>query len=306
MNKKNTVIGIVGPTACGKTKLACDIGEVTPVQIISVDSSMIYKGMDIGTAKPSKDLQTKYPHKLIDIREPYNSYSVGSFVQDVLVAIRESIQDDKLPLLVGGSMMYFHVLQNGLSQLPSSDPVIRAELTKRARKLGWGSLHAELEKIDPKSFNRIKPNDGQRIQRALEVYSLTQKPLSSFQVDKPKYEFELKLFGLMPKERKLIHARIAKRFHNMLEVGFIEEVQNLYKCSELNLELPSMRSAGYRQIWQYLSANLTYDEMCQQAIAATRQLAKRQLTWLRGWKDIELFDNAVDMREYIINNIVLR
>ncbi|NQY41724.1 MAG: tRNA (adenosine(37)-N6)-dimethylallyltransferase MiaA [Legionellales bacterium] len=302
MYKKKLVLGILGPTATGKTDLACNIANIAPVQIISVDSSMVYRGMDIGTAKPSKKILEKYPHKLINIRDPQESYSAGDFLEDALVSIRDSLNCGKTPLLVGGTMLYFHVLQNGLSQLPKRNTDIREELAKRAKKLGWESLHAELAEIDPESFQKIKPTDKQRIQRALEVYSLTNKPLGSFQLSKPNYEFEIKLFGIVPSERSIIHQNIENRFKDMLKMGLIEEVNKLYETPGLCLDLPSIRSVGYRQIWQYLSGELTYNEMVQQATAATRQLAKRQLTWLRRWDDINIFDNIHGLQEEIIKN----
>ena len=299
MYTNNLVIGLLGPTASGKTDLACKLAEIYPIDIISVDSSMIYKGLDIGTAKPSKGIQQLYPHKLIDIRVVTDIYSVGEFIKDVLHEIRQSLANNRLPLLVGGTMMYFNALQNGIAALPEANSVIRQEILKRSLRHGWVALHAELESFDKESFQRIKPTDHQRIQRAHEVYILTQRPLSSFKASTPEYEFKLELLGLMPEDRNELHVKIANRFKDMLSQGLIAEVEGFFNREDISLELPAMRSVGYRQVWEYLEGKASHTEMLEQAIYATRQLAKRQYTWLRNWEDIQILSEPYLIMEFV-------
>lgn len=282
----------MGPTAAGKTPLAIEMVQRFPYEIISVDSAMVYRGMDIGTAKPDVATLKIAPHRLIDIADPKDSYSAGQFRTEALSNIHEIIARGNIPLLVGGTMLYFRVLQQGLANLPSADPAIRAELQARAEQIGWEALHAELNKADPLAAQRIHPNDSQRIQRALEIFILTNKTISAWQTENthPLSEFTVLNIGLAPTDRARLHERIARRFDAMLDAGFIQEVEQLYARGDLSEELPSIRSVGYRQAWHYLEGKINKDEMREQAIIATRQLAKRQLTWLRPWPALQWFD----------------
>ena len=287
----------MGPTASGKTPLAVKLAAAFPVEIISVDSAMVYRGMDIGTAKPDADTLKIAPHRLIDIVDPSEPYSAGRFRADALREIQAIIAQNKIPLLVGGTMLYFRVLQQGIAALPTADASIRADLSARAAKSSWPSLHAELAKIDPVAALKINPNDSQRIQRALEVFHLSGKTISTWQAEEtnPLADYRVINLAIAPTSRADLHARIALRFQQMLDLGFIDEVQQLHARGDLSPSLPSMRSVGYRQAWEYLSGRLTYDEMRDKAVAATRQLAKRQLTWLRSWPDVTWFDSEPDL-----------
>lgn len=278
------VIFLMGPTASGKSDLAMRWAEEYPVDIISVDSAMVYRGMDIGTAKPSLAERQKVPHHLIDICDPAQSYSVAMFCQDAGQAIENTLANNRIPLLVGGTMLYHRALLFGLSKLPSADEAIRAAIALQAKQLGWPALHQQLAEIDPISYQKISPHDAQRIQRALEVYQLTGRPISDYwQQNVPTIKWPFKLLATSPKDRLVLHQRIAKRFEKMLSLGLIDEVRLLYNRADLHLDLPSMRSVGYRQVWQMLAGQTSYDQMVEHAMAATRQLAKRQLTWLRHW-----------------------
>lgn len=303
---------IMGPTACGKTDLAIYLAETLPVEIISVDSAMVYRGLDIGTAKPSQEILDQVPHHLINILEPNETYSAADFCQDTTRIMDDIISRDKIPLLVGGTMLYFRALQQGLSELPSSDSVTRERILAEAELIGWVGLHDKLKAIDPKSAARIHPNDPQRIERALEVYYLTGKSLSEhFEAgkkaemnkdnnsDENKYTYRYHSLGLFPQNRELLHKRIEKRFKQMLSEGWIDEVKALSAKFSKKLpvnffkeitEFPIMRMVGYRQIGLYLSGKINEQEMIEQGIIATRQLAKRQMTWLRSWPDIVLLD----------------
>lgn len=274
----------MGPTASGKTQLAVDLVQHLPCEIISVDSVMVYRGMNIGAAKPDAHLLQMAPHHLIDIADPADIYSAGRFRVDALRTINEIISKNKIPLLVGGSMLYFRILQQGLAHLPSANPEIRAHLQARANHGGWEALHAELARYDETAAARIHVNDAHRIARALEVYLLTGQTITTLQTNatKPLADYQIYNLILAPENRAHLHENIAKRFAMMLELGLIDEVKALYARDDLNCHLSSIRSAGYAQVWAYLANQLTYDEMCEQAIAATRQLAKRQLTWLRS------------------------
>jgi len=288
----------MGPTAAGKSDLAMALCDQLPVEIISVDSAMIYRGMDIGSAKPTPEEQQKYPHRLIDIKDPAESYSVADFVHDAKREIADIQSTGKIPLLVGGTMMYFHALAHGLSDLPQASPKIRERLQQEADTQGWPALHARLQAIDPESFARIKPTDAQRIQRALEVYELTGKALTAQWAQREGgLEQPIKAFAIAPKDRVVLHERIAKRWHKMIEAGFIEEVRALYERGDLNIDMPSIRCVGYRQVWQYLSGELPRDELDDKAIAATRQLAKRQITWLRSWENLHWLDSGLGVNK---------
>lgn len=281
----------MGPTASGKTPLAVDLVQRHPFEIISVDSAMIYRDMNIGTAKPMADILKIAPHRLIDMLDPSETYSAGQFCQDALREITAIHAQNKIPLLAGGTMMYFRALQQGLAPLPKADASIRAALQARADLHGWAALHAELMHVDPESAKRINLNDSQRIQRALEVFQLTGKTMSTWQSahTAPSQPLNIINIALMPNDRAILHERIAQRFDAMLSEGFIDEVKQLFMRGDLHPDLPSIRSVGYRQAWDYLAGVTSYDEMRDKAIAATRQLAKRQMTWLRSWPDLTLF-----------------
>jgi len=294
----------MGATATGKTGLAVEIAKRFPVEIISVDSALIYRGMDIGTAKPGADILALAPHHLIDIIDPAEHYSAWNFVEDANRLIEEITSRGKIPLLVGGTMMYYHALENGLNKLPVADARLRARLSRQASEIGWPAMHEKLTAIDPLSASRIKPGDSQRIQRALEVFEASGQPLSSLQQKKPtasKHE-ALKII-LHAQDRALLHARIEQRFLAMIEQGFIDEVSSLKLRSDLNLSLPSMRCVGYRQVWQFLEGNLSRDEMIYKAIVATRQLAKRQMTWLRRQPQDSAFDCLAYPNDAIFESI---
>ncbi len=291
INSALPVIALMGPTASGKTGLALDIAAEFDSEIISVDSALVYKGMDIGTAKPSQEEQASVVHHLIDIIDPADSYSVSQFVNDTNALIGDILARGKLPILAGGTMMYFNALINGISPLPKSDEKIRDEIAQQAQRLGWSKLHDELRGVDPISGERIHPNDPQRITRALEVYRSTGLTLTHWQQQEgEKCPYNIAQFAIAPADRAVLHERIATRFDMMLEQGFEKEVLKLYERGDLHEGLPSIRSVGYRQMWQYLDGQLSYAEMRERGIIATRQLAKRQLTWLRGWEQVTWLD----------------
>jgi len=291
INSALPVIAIMGPTASGKTGLALDIAAKVESEVISVDSALVYKGMDIGTAKPTQEEQAGVVHHLIDIIDPAQSYSVSQFVNDTNALIGDILARGKVPILAGGTMMYFNALINGISPLPKSDEKIRDEITQQAQRLGWSKLHDELRGVDPISGERIHPNDPQRITRALEVYRSTGKTLTHWQQQEgEKCPYNIAQFAIAPADRAVLHERIATRFDLMLEQGFENEVVKLYERSDLHEDLPSIRSVGYRQMWQYLDGQLSYAEMRERGIIATRRLAKRQLTWLRGWEQVTWLD----------------
>ena len=281
---KPLAIFLMGPTASGKTDLAIQLRQQLPVEVISVDSALIYRGMDIGTAKPSKAELALAPHRLIDICDPAESYSAMNFRHDALREMRDITAQGKIPLLVGGTMLYYKALLEGLSPLPSADEKVRSEIEAKAALIGWGGLHQELSKIDPISAQRINPNDSQRINRALEVFYLTGKTLTELTAQKGEaLPYDILQFAIAPEQREVLHLRIEQRFHKMIELGFQQEVEKLYRRPDLNENLPSIRCVGYRQMWEYLRGDYDHDEMVFRGICATRQLAKRQITWLRGW-----------------------
>ena len=281
---KPLAIFLMGPTASGKTDLAIQLRQQLPVEVISVDSALIYRGMDIGTAKPSKAELALAPHRLIDICDPAESYSAANFRTDALREMQEISAQGKIPLLVGGTMLYYKALLEGLSPLPSADEKVRSKIEAKAALIGWGELHQELSKIDPISAQRINPNDSQRINRALEVFYLTGKTLTQLTAQKGEaLPYDILQFAIAPEQREVLHLRIEQRFHKMIELGFQQEVEKLYRRPDLNENLPSIRCVGYRQMWEYLRGDYDHDEMVFRGICATRQLAKRQITWLRGW-----------------------
>ena len=281
-------LSIAGPTACGKTAAALAIAARYPCEIISVDSALVYRGMDIGTAKPSADELASVPHHLINIRDPLQAYSAAEFAQDAQRLIGEIAKRGRLPLLVGGTMLYFKALMDdGLDPMPAANPAIRAELDAQARAIGWPAMHAELARVDPATAARLAPMDGQRIQRALEVYRISGLPLSSFHATKTiatqaVNTWATGLISIEPVERAWLHARIAQRFDAMLAQDFLGEVRTLRARGDLHLDLPSMRCVGYRQAWEALDGTMPIAELRDRGIFATRQLAKRQITWLRA------------------------
>ena len=284
LEHKPLAIFLMGPTASGKTDLAIQLRQQLPVEVINVDSALIYRGMDIGTAKPSKAELALAPHRLIDICDPAESYSAANFRTDALREMQEISAQGKIPLLVGGTMLYYKALLEGLSPLPSADEKVRSEIEAKAALIGWGGLHQELTKIDPISAQRINPNDSQRINRALEVFYLTGKTLTELTAQKGEaLPYDILQFAIAPEKREVLHLRIEQRFHKMIELGFQQEVEKLYRRPDLNENLPSIRCVGYRQMWEYLRGDYDHDEMVFRGICATRQLAKRQITWLRGW-----------------------
>lgn len=285
MYKKPQAIFLMGPTASGKTDLAIALRQTLPVEVISVDSALIYKGMDIGTAKPSQAELALAPHRLIDILDPAESYSAMNFRADALKEMADITASGRIPLLVGGTMLYYKALIEGLSPLPSADPTIRAEIEQRAEQQGWAALHQELLKIDPVAGTRINPNDSQRINRALEVFYITGKTMTELTAEQGEsLPYDVLQFAIAPQERAVLHERIEQRFHKMIALGFEEEVKKLYARSDLHIDLPSIRCVGYRQMWEYLQGEISLDEAIFKGICATRQLAKRQITWLRSWQ----------------------
>jgi tRNA dimethylallyltransferase len=282
---------LMGPTASGKTNLAIELCETLPCEIISVDSALIYRGMNIGTAKPDAEELKKAPHRLINILDPAQSYSVAEFRKDALLAMQDITSRGNIPLLVGGTMMYYKALIDGLSPLPKSDQSVRKTIEANAEESGWHVLHQQLAKIDPTSAKRIHPNDPQRLIRALEVYLLTKRSMTDLMATKSvPIPYNVRQFCIAPEDRKVLHERISQRFQGMIDAGFQAEVEQLKDRGDLHLNLPSIRCVGYRQMWQYLDGDFDFNEMREKSVAATRQLAKRQLTWLRGWKDIHLLD----------------
>lgn len=288
-----TALCIAGPTAAGKTSLALAIAEQVPVEIISVDSAMVYRGLDIGTAKPSRRVLAAVPHHLVDIREPQASYSAGEFRRDALALIERIHAAGRLPLLVGGTLLYFRSLLRGLAPLPGADPELRAALDARGAVEGWPALHAELAAVDPDAAAKIAPTDRQRIQRALEVHAITGRPISQLQRENaPAPEIRFQCLALLNMSREALYARIAERFDRMLEQGLVEEVRGLQALPGMRAGLPAMRAVGYRQLWEHLEGACTLAEARARAITATRRYAKRQLTWLRSETGFRRLDDA--------------
>ena len=291
MNQQLPIICLMGPTATGKTDLAIELVQRFPLEIISVDSAMVYRDMNIGTAKPTLEALLKAPHRLINLRDPAEPYSVGNFRVDVQAAIEEIRQQGKVPLLVGGTMLYFYILQNSMASLPEADQTIREALVIEAERIGWPAMHKKLEVVDPVTASQLHPNDSQRIQRALEIYEITGQSMTSLQNLHSSKPFPYKFINIIlePQDRKHLHDRIAERFANMLAQGFLEEVKQLRKRNDLNVQLPSIRTVGYRQAWAYFDGQYDKEMLKERAVIATRQLAKRQLTWLRRWQEASRF-----------------
>lgn len=287
----DTAVCLMGPTASGKTGVAVALAKRFPFEVISVDSALVYRHMDIGTAKPDAATLARVPHRLIDIREPEEAYSAGDFVRDATAAMREICAARRIPLLVGGTMMYFRALTEGLAGLPPADPAVRAAIDAEAAGAGWPALHAALGRFDPAAQARIQPNDSQRIQRAIEVYRLSGRPLSAWQADAaPGTGFRFHKLALTVSPRQRLHERIEHRLNVMFNNGFIEEVKALYERPGLSADAPSMRAVGYRQLWRHVADSVPLDEARYRALVATRQLAKRQITWLRADAEIIFFD----------------
>lgn len=289
----------MGPTASGKTRIALELARHYPVELISVDSALVYRGLNIGSGKPDAETLREIPHHLVDIRDPADPYSAADFRHDALAAIRDICDRGRIPLLVGGTMLYFKVLRDGLADMPEADEEVRQAILEEAAKKGWPALHARLAEIDPQSAQRIRPTDSQRLQRALEVYEVSGRTMTQFH-EKQLHEaarqdsplpVKLLFTAIYPEARATLHKRIELRLRQMLQEGFVEEVKVLYQRGDLNPALPAIRSVGYRQVWSYLAGEYDEDTMFNRALAATRQLAKRQLTWLRSWPDLHVLDS---------------
>ena len=292
--QNSPTICLMGPTASGKTALAIELVQRLPLEIISVDSAQIYKTMDIGTGKPDAKTLTLAPHRLIDFLDPLESYSAARFCEDAGREMADIRGSGKVPLLVGGTMLYFKALRDGLASMPAADERVRADILNQASTEGWAAIHAELAAVDPIAASRIHPNDPQRLQRALEVFRVSGRSLSdwqSMQSPLPDSGDAFVFLSIQPVDRSVLHQRIERRFRQMLEDGLVGEVEALYARGDLGPGLPSVRSVGYRQVWQYLSQEIGFDEMVEKGIIATRQLAKRQITWLRGWPSLQNFDS---------------
>jgi tRNA dimethylallyltransferase len=292
IDQRPLAVFLMGPTASGKTALACALSEQFPLELVSVDSALVYRGMDIGTAKPDAATLARYPHRLIDIRDPAEPYSAADFRQDAVAAMRDITAEGRVPLLVGGTGLYFRALQQGLSQLPEANAAIRERLAGEAMTLGWPALHARLQGLDPVAAARIGPNDAQRIQRALEVIELTGRPLSDQQQggNGERFPWRVLKLALLPADRAPLHARIAQRFDAMLSANFLDEVRALRARGDLQADLPAIRAVGYRQAWEYLDGETDAATFRDRGIFATRQLAKRQITWLRSELDARVLD----------------
>jgi tRNA dimethylallyltransferase len=292
--RERTAYALLGPTASGKSRLALELAARHPLEIVSLDSAQVYRGMDVGTAKASREERKRVRHHLVDLIDPTERYSAGRFRADCVGAIVDILGRGRIPLLAGGTMLYYKALVQGIDELPQAEPGLRAQIDARAARHGWPALHAELARVDPVTAARLAPNDAQRIQRALEVWELTGKPMSTLQrAANPGLPFELKSYALIPEDRAELHRRIAERFERMLKDGLVQELKALRATYDLDPGLPSMRCVGYRQAWAHLEGEYGMDELRDKGIAATRQLAKRQLTWLRRLPGIEPADRLV-------------
>jgi tRNA dimethylallyltransferase len=284
MSAPAPVLVLTGPTGTGKTDWALQLAESLPIEIVSVDSALVYRGLDIGTAKPSRELRRRVPHHLIDICDPAEAYSAGQFVTDALGLIAAIHARQRLPLLVGGTMLYFRALLRGIAPLPGASPELRREIDARAAREGWPALHAELARLDPHTASRVHPNDPQRIQRALEVSYTTGRPISELHeaTRSPLGDTPIHAWALVPANRDTLNARLERRFHEMMRAGFLTEVEGLHARGDLTAVHPAIRAVGYRQLWSHLEGEIPLAEAVRRAITATRQLAKRQMTWIRS------------------------
>ena len=292
IDQRPLAVFLMGPTASGKTALACALSDQFPLDLVSVDSALVYRGLNIGAAKPDAPTLARYPHRLIDIRDPAEPYSAADFRGDAVAAMQDITAQGRVPLLVGGTGLYFRALQQGLSQLPEADPGVRERLAAQAAVDGWPALHARLQQLDPAAAERIGPNDAQRIQRALEVIELTGRPLSEQQRggSGERFPWRVLKLALVPQDRAPLHERIAQRFDTMLRDGFLDEVRALRARGDLHADLPAIRAVGYRQAWDYLDGQTSEAEFRDRGVFATRQLAKRQITWLRSVLDARMLD----------------
>ncbi len=306
MGAEPCVIFLMGPTASGKSVAALELARHFPCDVISVDSALVYTGMDIGTAKPCASVLAQVPHRLIDIRDPAEAYSAAEFRRDALAEIEGSLRAGRIPLLVGGTMLYFRALEHGLSRLPSADMQVRLRLAEMAQSLGWEALHGKIREIDPDAARRIHPHDRQRILRALEIYEIEGESWTSL-CAVPRsdvFPYPILKVVLAPARRAALHQRIARRFDQMLAQGLVDEVAGLYRRGDLSVDMPSMRAVGYRQVWNYLAGRSSYEQMREYAVAATRQFAKRQFTWLNRerqacWIDTDGSDPVADLIKYV-------
>ncbi|MEQ9726356.1 tRNA (adenosine(37)-N6)-dimethylallyltransferase MiaA [Pseudomonas sp. WHRI 8822A] len=298
MSSLPPAIFLMGPTASGKTDLALALARVLPCELISVDSALVYRGMDIGTAKPDRATLDAFPHHLVDIRDPAEAYSAADFRRDALAAMADITARGRIPLLVGGTMLYYKALLEGLADMPGADAEVRAELEARAEREGLAALHAELQLVDPQSAARIHPNDPQRLVRALEVYRVSGTTMTQLRMQQSEaasqdggLPYTVAQLAIAPAQRQILHERIAQRFDLMLEQGFVAEVERLHRRGDLHGEMPSIRAVGYRQVWDHLDGRLSAAQMRERGIIATRQLAKRQFTWLRSWQNVQWLDS---------------
>lgn len=294
---RHPAICLLGPTASGKTALAVEIVRRLPCEIVNVDSAQIYRGMNIGTGKPDAATLALAPHRLFDFLDPAQAYSASQFRLDALREMADIQRNGRIPLLVGGTMLYFKALRDGLAQMPGADPLVRQQITDMAQLHGWAHVHALLQEVDPESAGRIHPNDPQRLQRALEIFLVSGRSMTQWHHESHQeaglsdIPFDLHFLSIQPRSRGVLHDRIASRFRQMLQDGLVQEVISLRARGDLTLELPSMRAVGYRQVWRHIEGELSFDGMVEQGIIATRQLAKRQITWLRSWENLRDFDS---------------
>ena len=308
-NERPPVVFLMGPTASGKTELAIGLSDRLPIDLISVDSALVYRGMDIGSAKPDRKILQQYPHALIDIRDPSEAYSAAEFQKEALEHINESHSAGRIPLLVGGTMLYFKALRDGIADMPKTNIELRAEIETRAEKYGWAALYEELREVDPATAARLHPNHSARIERALQVYHATGIPMSEYHLNQKESDFtdrfDLRQIGLCPQDRQKLHDRIEKRLGAMFEHGFIEEVGRLYDRGDLSAELPSIRAVGYRQLWSFFEGEFDLSEAKQRAFYATRKLAKRQLTWMRSWDNLNLTNTQDDQGATLGSDLIV-
>ena len=309
------VIFLMGPTASGKTDLAIALRDQLPVELVSVDSALVYRGLNIGSAKPSAEEQTRAPHRLLDLRDPSEPYSAADFRTDALREIENIHKEGRIPLLVGGTMMYFKALLEGFADMPAADSLVRQQIESDAQEHGWPFVHEQLREVDPECAASIHPNHSQRISRALEVFRVSGKTMTELrrqqnrQADDLMRKYQVVQFAVAPRDRKVLHERIAQRFQKMMDAGFEQEVRQLRERKDLHIDLPSIRAVGYRQMWEYLDGQYGFDEMMEKGIAATRQLAKRQLTWLRGWEGLnwvytDTEDGQIRKKTTVINEFL--